>query len=84
LEIYQKKVSYLNRIYDILKKMAKINILIGLNRLELESKVRNQNKEKKREIIELDDNREETEKTEDTMKGVEKSSIKGVFSSPIP
>ena len=66
----------------MLGKLVRTDILVELNRSELESEVVNQNKEKVREVIKLDDNKEEIKKVENIMKEIkERNSRKKVSSS---
>jgi len=84
LETHQRRVGYLDWICDALKKLARIDILIELDKSETESAVRNQNKGKQKEVIELEDNKEKMEKAENTMEGVKEGSVKRMSSSLTP
>jgi len=77
LEIHQRGVGYLGRICDALEKLAGIDILAVLDKSELESVVEDQEKGKEREVVDLDDEGEKTERVEDQMEGVEEGSHKG-------
>jgi len=66
-----------------LEKLVGIDILASLNKSETELKVKNLKKGKKREVVELDNKGEKTERTEDQMEGIEERSQKEVFSSLI-
>jgi len=73
----------LDQICDVLEKLVGIDILASLNKSETELKVKNLKKGKKREVVELDNKGEKTERTEDQMEGIEERSQKEVFSSLI-
>jgi len=81
-KLHQKDTGYLDWICNVLGKLVRTDILVELNRSELESEVVNQNKEKVREVIKLDDNKEEIKKVENIMKEIkERNSRKKVSSS---
>lgn len=73
----------MDQICDVLEKLVGIDILASLNKSETELKVKNLKKGKKREVVELDNKGEKTERTEDQMEGIEERSQKEVFSSLI-
>ena len=58
--------------------MAEIDVLAGLNKLKSELEIRNQKKEKEREVVNSDNNREGMERVKDLMKGVEKRNQQGI------
>jgi len=58
--------------------LAEIDVLAGLNKLKSELEIRNQKKEKEREVVNSDNNREGMERVKDLMKGVEKRNQQGI------
>ena len=75
-------MGFLDRICNILEKLVKIDCLAELNESEPKLEV-NQDKRKEREVIELDNDRKETEKARNAMKRVEEGNEKRISDSLI-
>jgi len=67
----------------MLKKLAGIDQLVELYKSGSESKVINQDKEKRSEMIELDNDRKEIEKAKDVIEGVKEGSSEKKMSSSL-
>jgi len=67
----------------MLKKLASIDQLVELYKSGSESKVINQDKEKRSEMIELDNDRKEIEKAKDVIEGVKEGSSEKKMSSSL-